>query len=153
MMISCCDVFKVVGVVGVGLIFGEEAGCFSLFLFVYVGLDIASWERPWMAIVKEESLQNGFSLCRQSFASPKIYLVRRPSVLFLGFLYWSGIILFSSDLFLFTFFRSLIGNPSFPFLFFLFISPFSFFSFLSLSLFFRSLIGNSGFSIHYSLSL
>jgi len=41
------------------------------------------------------------------------------------FLYWPGIILFSSDLFLFTFFRSLIRNPSFPFPFFLFISSFS----------------------------
>jgi len=77
-----------------------------------------------MAIPKEETLQNGFSLCRRSFTSPKIYLVRRSSVLFLGFLYWSGIILFSSDLFLFTFFRSLIENPSFPFLSFL---PFPFF--------------------------
>ena len=45
--------------------------------------------------------------------------------------------------FLFTFFRSSIGNPSFPFLLF---------SFLSL-LFFLSLIGNSSFSIRYSLSL
>ena len=84
---------------------------------------------------KEEPLRNGFSLCRQSFTLPKIFLVRRPFVLFLGFLYWSGIILFSSDLFLFTFFWSLIANSSFSFLFFLFISSFSFFSFLSLPFF------------------
>ena len=44
-----------------------------------------------------------------------------------------------------SWFPLLIGNPSFPFLFF----PFHFF----LSLFFRSLIGNSGFSLRYSLSL
>ena len=61
-----------------------------------------------------------------------------------SFLYWSGIILFSSDLFLFTFFRSLIGNPSFPFFSFL---PFlSFHSSLSISLF-----GRSGFSNLFAL--
>jgi len=80
---------------------------------------------------RKNHFKNGFSLCRRLFTSPKIYLVRRSHVLFLAFPYWSGIILFSSDLFLFTFFRSLIGNPSFPFLFFLFISSFSFFSFSS----------------------
>ena len=68
--------------------------------------------------------KNGFSLCRRSFTSPKIYSVRRSSVFFPGFLYWSGIILFSSDLSLFAIFWSSIVNPSFPFPFFLFISSF-----------------------------
>jgi len=86
-----------------------------------------------MAIPKEEPLQNGFSLCQRSFNTPKIYPVQRPSILFLGFLYWLGIILFTSDLFLFTFFRSSIGNASF--LFFLFISSFSFLSLLFLFFF------------------
>jgi len=63
-----------------------------------------------------------------------------------SFLYWSGTILFSSDLFLFTFFQSLIRNPSFPF-----FSSLPFLSFhFSLSI---SFFGNSDFSISYSLSL
>ena len=66
---------------------------------------------------RKSHFKNEFSLCRRSFTSPKIYLVRRPSVLFLGFLYWSGIILFSSDLFLsFHFFLFFLFISSFPFL-------------------------------------
>ena len=48
---------------------------------------------------RNNHFKNGFSLCRRLFTSLKIYLVRRSPVLFLAFHYWSGIILFSSDLF------------------------------------------------------
>ena len=117
-------------------------------LFMWGGISPVGSDLEWQSQSKNH-FKNGFSLCRRSFTSPKIYLVRRSSVLFLGFLYWSGIILFSYNLSLFAFFQSSIGNPSFPFLFFLFISSFPF---LSLLLFW-SLIGNSSFSIRYSLSL
>ena len=70
---------------------------------------------------------------------PRRKIIWSDDLLF-SFFHWSGITLFSSDLFLLTFFRSLIGNPSFPFfsffpflsfhffLFFLFISPSPFLS-------------------------
>ena len=81
-------------------------------------------------------------LCRWSFTLPKNLSGQK---IFCSLSWFSVLIenysIFPSIFFLFTFFRSSIGNPSFPFL--------SFFSFLP----FRSLIGNSDFSIHYSLSL
>jgi len=116
-------------------------------LFMWGGISPVESDFEWQS-QRKNHFKNGLSFCWRLFTSPKIYLVWRSPVFFLAFLYWSGIILFSSDLFLFTFFRSLIRNPSFPFLFFLFISSFSFFSF-----FFRSSIGNSDFSIRYLLSL
>ena len=112
-------------------------------LFMWGGTSPVGSNLEWQS-QRKNHLKNGFSLCRRLFTSPKIYLVQRSPVL--SFFYWSGIILFSSDLFLFTFFRSLIGNPSFPFFSFL---PFLSFHF-SLSI---SFFGNSGFNICYSLSL
>ena len=97
-----------------------------------------------MAILKEEPLKKWvFSLPAVIYLAENLF---GPKILVLSFFCWSGIILFSSDLFLFTFFRSLIGNPSFPFFSFL---PFLSFHF-SLSI---SFFENSGFSIRYLLSL
>ena len=51
----------------------EEPGCFGLFLFVFVGRDIARRGWPWMAIPKEEPLKKmgfpfvGGLLSRQKF--------------------------------------------------------------------------------------
>ena len=111
-------------------------------LFMWGGTSLVGSDLEWQS-QRKNHFKNGFSLCRWSFTSLKIYPVRRSSVLFPGFLYWLGIILFSSDLSLFTFFRSSIGNPSFHFLFlsfhfflfFLFISSLLFLPFLSFFLF------------------
>jgi len=78
--------------------FGEEAGCFGLFLFVHVGWDIASQEWFWAAI-----------------------WIWRISVLFLS-------LIENCFFSLFTSLRPLTGNLPSYFLFFLSISSFSFFS-------------------------
>ena len=102
-------------------------------LFMWGGTSPVGSDLEWQS-QRKNHFKNGFSLCQQSFTSPKIHLVRRSSVLFLGFLYWSRINLFSSDLFLF-YFLPIFNRESFfsfsflSFHFFLFISFFSFLPF------------------------
>jgi len=116
-----------------------------------VGQDIASRERPRMAIPKEEPLQ------KMGFPFAGGHLPRRKFI-------WSEDRLFSflisfidRELFCFPLILSFLLSSDLRsrillFLFFSFFSllPFHFFPFIS---FFRSLIGNSSFSIRYSLSL
>ena len=103
-------------------------------LFMWGGTSLVGSDLEWQS-QRKNYFKNGFSFAGSHLPCRKFIWL---GDLLFSFLYRSGIILFSSDLFLFTFFRSLIGNPSFPF-----------FSFLP----FRSLIGNWGFSIRYSFSL
>ena len=78
--------------------FGEEDGCFGLFLFVHVGWNIASQEWFWVAI-----------------------WLWRISIFFLS-------LIENCFFSLFTSFRSLIGNPSFLSFVLFFIFIFSFLS-------------------------
>ena len=83
----------------------------------YVERDIANREWPWMAIWKEETPKKGFSFAGSHFPCWKfIWSEDFP----FPFFHWSRITLFSSDLFLFTFSRPLIGNPSSSFVFIFF---------------------------------
>jgi len=103
-------------------------------LFMWGGTSPVGSDLEWQS-QRKNHFKMGFPFCRRSFTSPKIYLVRRPSVLFLSFLYWSRTILFSSDLFPF-YFLPIFDRESFfsfsflSFHFFLFISSFSFLSLL-----------------------
>ena len=112
---------------------------------------IASRECPWVGIWKEEPPKNGFSFAGSHLPCRKFIWLEE---FLFSFFHWSGITLFSFDLFLF-YFLPIFDRESF--FSFLFIFPFSFFSFLPFLTFHFSLsisfFGKSGFSIHYLLSL
>ena len=126
----------------------EDTGCFGLFLFVQVGWDIASRERPWMAIWREETPKMGFPLpavpylaenlsglkifCSLSFIDRELLCFPPIFPFYFIPIFWSGILLFLSFHFLFSFFSFL------PFLSFHFSFSIPFF-------------GKSGFSILFAL--
>ena len=96
-------------------------------LFMWRGISPVESDFVWQS-QRKINFKNGFSFAGSHLPCRKIYLVRRSSVLFPSFLYLIGnYSVFPSIFFHFTFFQSSIGNPSFPFLFFLFISSFPIF--------------------------
>ena len=105
--------------------FGEEAGCFGLFLFVHVGWDIASREWLWMAIQKEETPKMGFPLPTVTYLAENLFGLKIfHSLSFID----RELLCFPPIFSIFTFLWPSIGNPSFSFL--LFFSLFSSFSFM-----------------------
>ena len=85
------------------------------FLFRWDGISPIENDFEWKS-QRNNHLKMGFPLPAIIYLAENLF---GPKIPVLSFFYWSGIILFSSDLFLLTFFRSLIGNPSFPFFSFL----------------------------------
>ena len=108
-----------------GSVFEEEAGCFGLFLFVYVGRDIASREWLWMAIRKEEPPKNGFSFAGSHLPCRK-FIWSEDFLFFLSLIGNYSVFLRS---FLFTFFRSFDRESFFSFLFIFYFPSFHFFLF------------------------
>ena len=116
-------------------------------LFMWGGTSLVGSDLEWQS-QRKNYFKNGFSFAGSHLPSRKFIWSEDLPFSFLVSCIDRELFCFpptfsfslSSDLFLFTFFRSLIGNPSFPFfsffpflyfqffLFFLFISSFSFFS-------------------------
>ena len=94
------------------------------FLFMWGGISPVESDFEWQS-QRKKYFKNGFSFAGSHLPCRKFIWLEDLLFSFLISCIDRELFCFSSDLFsFFTFFRSSIGNPSFPFLFFLFISSF-----------------------------
>ena len=97
-------------------------------LFMWGGISPVESNFEWQS-QRKNYFKNGFSFAGSHLPCRKFIWSEDLLFSFLVSCIDRELFYFSFDLFLFTFFRSSIGNPSFPFLFFLFISSFPIFDY------------------------